>query len=90
MNTIFHKVYFNQSTSTQCTRQHGHQCASQFAREPPKTISKLYEVMNKFCKLDTKHAKRVEEETSARALIKHSHNQPRSIGSERIPLLFIK
>jgi hypothetical protein len=40
------------------------QCASYFTREPPSTVSELYEVMQKFCKLDDDHRKRVEEESN--------------------------
>lgn len=29
------------------------QCASHFAREPPRIVSKLYEVMQNFCKSDS-------------------------------------
>jgi len=50
------------------------QCASHFAREPPNTVLELYEVMQKFCKSDDDHRKRVEEQSNFRAQIKPNNN----------------
>lgn len=62
------------------------QCASHFAREPPSTVSELYEVMQKFCKSDDDHRKRVEEENNFCTQIKNNNfNNARANNFERRP-----
>jgi hypothetical protein len=62
------------------------QCTSHFGREPPNTVLERYKVMQKFCKSNTDHRKRVEEETSFRVEVKNNcYNQPIPTNFERRP-----
>jgi hypothetical protein len=41
------------------------QCASHLAREKPRTVTELYEVIQKYCKSDDDYRKRIEEKTTS-------------------------
>jgi len=63
------------------------QCASHLAREKPSIVAMLYEVIQKYCKLDDDYRKRIEEENSFRAQTKQNNNfhPPRPNNYERRP-----
>ena len=63
------------------------QCTSHLAQEKPSTITKLYEVIQKYCKSDDDYKKRIEEENNFRAQINQNNNfhPPRPNNYDRRP-----